>query len=103
MNDNSIVQLEFDLDSTLEEKNDSVGYDLWQHQRRQAYDKVAGIWHLPLHKKVRVKLKWRPDELVGTLTLQEMPKKLSSKIPLNLRVDCFDFDSTEIEYCKRIE
>jgi hypothetical protein len=103
MSEHNIVQLEFDLDSTLEDHHSTAGYDAWHDERQQAYDKVADTWHLPLHRKVRVKLKWRPDELEGVLTLQQMPATLSAKIPLKLRVNFWDFDSSELEYCKRIE
>jgi len=103
MSSDSIVQLEFDLDSTLEEKGDTTGFDAWHDGQRQIYSRVAGVWYLPLHRKVRVKLKWRPDELEGVLVLQEIPNQLSAKIPLKLRVDFCDFDSTEIEYCKRVD
>ncbi|MEI8248269.1 MAG: hypothetical protein WCI51_20710 [Lentisphaerota bacterium] len=103
MNTDNNVQLEFDLDSTMEEQCDSAGYDAWHSEQRRVYGRVADTWHLPLHRKVRVKLKWRPDELQGVLVLQAIPEQFSSKVPLKLRVDFCDFDSTEIEYCKRIE
>ena len=103
MNTDNNIQLEFDLDSTLGEKDGSDGYDAWHSEQRKVYARVADTWHLPLHRKVRVKLKWRPDELQGVLVLQEIPQQFSSKVPLKLRVDFCDFDSTEIEYCKRIE
>ena len=103
MNVDNIVQLEFDLDSTLEEKDSSDGYDAWHSEQRKVYARVADTWHLPLHRKVLVKLKWRPDELQGVMVLQEIPQQFSAKIPLKLRVDFCDVDSTEIEYCKRIE
>lgn len=94
-------QLEFDLDSAGEGQN-VTGYNAWKEQSRKKYAEIAATWLLPVRKHVRVKLKWRPDELEGVLYVQQIPSRLSAKIPLKLRVDCFKFDSTEIEYCQRV-
>ncbi|MFA7232323.1 MAG: hypothetical protein WC071_13710 [Victivallaceae bacterium] len=102
MDNQNITQMEFDLDSTLEENATDDGYKTWQNSQQQIYARIADVWHLPLHRKVRVKLKWRPDELNGVLTLREIPEIMSTKFPLKLRVDFTDFDSSEIEYCKLI-
>ncbi len=102
MTQRNLIQPEFDLDSTYEQ-TDTTGYDTWSKTQRRKYEEVASVWHLPLHRRVRVKLKWRPDELEGVLVLQKFPERLSSRLPLKLRVDGFDFDSTEIESCCRIK
>jgi hypothetical protein len=91
------VQLELDLDSAYAEKED--GYTAFQQRQREQLARIAETWRLPIHRRVRIKLKWRPDEIEGVLILREHPKTLCGRTPLLLRVGGWDFESTEIDAC----
>jgi hypothetical protein len=100
MNANDPEQLELNLDAPADNNNPN-GYDIWHAANQQRIAQIAETWHLPLYRKVRVKLTGLPDELQGTLILREIPEELNTRTRLLLRVDGVNFCNSQIEYCNR--
>jgi len=93
-----IEQLEMNFGSPV-----GNGYETWKWDQEQAVKKIAGVWDLPLNRKVHLKLVNIDSEFEGVLTLAERPLSLDRRQPLILRLRPLKFSSDEIESCVVME
>ena len=79
------------------------GYQNWRREQKQRLQAIRTEWRLPLRRRVRVRLKNIDGEFEGILQLLHQPLSIDRRLPLQLRIDTFDFLHSDIEQCVVIE
>ena len=96
-------QLDFNFaaDDLLEFPRDlgEEGWFQFHSERKQAIQRIEKKFHVPLNKKVRLRLRGWDEEFVGRLTLDALLLPLPSAETIKLRLGKVSFENTDIETC----
>lgn len=100
-------QLDFNFaaDDLLEFPRD-LGEEGWFHfhsEQKQAFQILDRRFGIALNQHVRLRLQNRDEELEGKLVLDSLLLPSPSDEVIRLRLGKVVFDSSEIEYCERLD
>ncbi len=90
-------QLDIDFFAPAED-----GYEIWQWERKEAEQRIAKEWKLPIGKMVCLKRLNIDGEFEGKLGLAKLPLSINKKQPLEVKIGKMKFTSDEIEKCSVI-
>jgi hypothetical protein len=100
-------QLDFNFaaDDLLEFPRDlgEEGWFQFHSEQKQAFQILDRRFGIALNQQVRLRLQCREVELEGTLVLDSLLLPSPSDESIRLRLGKVAFDSTEIEYCERLD
>ena len=100
-------QLDFNFaaDDLLEFPRDlgEEGWFQFHSEQKQAFQILDRRYGIALNQYVRLRLQCREDALEGKLVLDSLLLPSPSDESIRLRLGKMAFDSSEIEYCERLD
>ena len=79
------------------------GYQNWRRQQEERLQTIRNEWRLPVHRRVRLRLKNIDGDFEGVLRLVDQPLTIDRRLPLHLRIDNLDVFPEDIELCVAID
>ena len=100
-------QLDFNFaeDDLLEFPRDlgEEGWFQFHSEQKQAFQILDRRYGIALNQRVRLRLHCRAEEFEGKLVLDALLLPSPSEEAIRLRLGKMVFDSSEIEYCERLD
>jgi len=94
MNEDEPIQCVFDFES-----GNSDGFENWRRQQEARLEAIRREWHVPVGRRVRIRLRNIDGDFEGKLELVEHPTAINRRAPLHMRVGRVDVFIPDIEQC----
>ncbi len=92
MEEPKVIQGVFDFES-----GHLNGIENWRVAREAYEEQIRKELHVPLGRRVRIRIRGRGEPLLGKLELAKPPKVLSREVPLDLKVGAVRFSQRNIQ------
>jgi hypothetical protein len=99
------LDFHFEADDLLEFPRDlgEEGWFQFHSEQKQAFQILDRRFGIALNQYVRLRLQAREEEFEGKLVLDSLLLPAPSDMSIRLRLGNIAFDSSEIEYCQRLD